>query len=101
MDHAFVAALTRRASLLTLGSAGLAALAQPMVSSAKKKKKKQKKGDVNQFCKKQVDQCRTFLSASCEGEGQAACLLAVETCCPEFGTCNFAGFFDCIAQFQS
>jgi hypothetical protein len=51
MDQAFVAALTRRAFLVTFGTAGLAALAQPIASSGKKKKKRKKKGDVNQFCK--------------------------------------------------
>lgn len=82
-------ALTRRASLTTLGVAGLAALTRPTASSAKKKDDKFKK------CKKQVDDCTTFLLASCDGT-PAECTV-VAACCDELKHCHFDSFMFCVA----
>jgi hypothetical protein len=81
--------LTRRASLAAAGAAGLAAFAHPITIDGKKKKRK-KKGDINQFCKPQVEQCIAFNnpSGACEGDPYCAC-------CSFFATCNMAGWFDC------
>jgi hypothetical protein len=90
--------LTRRASLLTLGTAGLIAeLARPFAVSARKKhgKSKGKKVDPDKLCKKQIQQCLDFLTPKC-GE-DARCVATANLCCPVLGDCEFAGFFDCVA----
>jgi hypothetical protein len=89
-------ALSRRASLLTLGSAGLAAaFARPVTTSAKKKhgKSKGKKGDATKLCKQQVGQCLELFTPNCTNP---TCLAQLERCCPVLGDCEFAGYFDCI-----
>jgi hypothetical protein len=92
MDSGSFDALTRRASLLTLGAAGLAGVAVPMVGLAKKKKKK-KKGDVNKFCKQQVSDCQTFVTVQCAGNPD--CLDALP-CCDPLATCDFGGWLNCL-----
>jgi hypothetical protein len=97
-------AITRRAALMTLGSAGLATLAgltQPMAADAKKKNrnknKNKNKGDVNKRCKKQVGQCTITLAPLCEGNEDCPAILA---CCSFLGACNVTGFFDCLIEAQ-
>jgi hypothetical protein len=85
-------ALTRRASLVALGAAGIAALGQTDRISAKKKR------DVNQLCKRQVSQCLDFYLPRCE---DGSCLARFDRCCPQFGTCNFFGFYDCLRDAMS
>jgi hypothetical protein len=85
-------ALTRRASLLGLGTAGLAALVIPIASHAKKKKKK--KGNVNKLCKQQVSECNIFVTGTCESD--AECLAEASACCPLLATCDFNGFLACL-----
>jgi hypothetical protein len=85
-------ALTRRASLVALGAAGIAALGQTDRMSAKKKR------DVNQLCKRQVGQCLAFFIPQCE---DAACHARINLCCPQFGTCSLSGFYDCAQAAQS
>lgn len=94
-------ALTRRASLLTLGAVGLASLAPTNAIHAKKKrrKKKRKNGDIFKFCKKQVGQCLDFFLPSCEDD--LICQATVETCCPEVGQCDFTGFILCLDDAQA
>jgi len=94
VNHVAFDALTRRASLTTLGIAGLAGVAGPLPSQAKKKRKK-KKFDVNKFCKTQVSQCETFVTAECGQNPSPNCLAAL-TCCDELATCDFPGFVGCI-----
>lgn len=96
MDGNAFDALTRRASLLTLGAAGLASLGTPGVASARKKRKK---GDVNALCKQQVSQCLAFFIPLCGAT--ASCLARFNLCCPQLGTCNFSGFNDCLRATQS
>jgi hypothetical protein len=91
MDPVSFDALSRRASLMTLGTAGLAALASPLTVDAKKKKKK--KGDVNKLCKRQIGECNTFVTITCAGDPE--CLDALP-CCQELKTCDFAGFLNCL-----
>lgn len=81
--------ITRRASLLTLGSATLAAALPPEITAADKKTKKIKK----KKCKKQVGQCTTFLSGACLGD--PVCESAI-TCCGLFANCNAAEALPCI-----
>jgi hypothetical protein len=86
-------AWTRRASLLTLGIAGLGTLGAPLADA---KKRKKKKGDVNKFCKTQVEPCVTLLPESCGGNEE--CIEAMTACCAFLGTCDYLGLVDCIAD---
>jgi hypothetical protein len=98
MDPVSFDALTRRASLVSAGATGLAALATPMLAEGKKKKKT-KKGDVNKLCKQQVGECTDFLLPLCMGDPQ--CLVQVPICCEEFATCDSAGFLNCLLSLSS
>jgi hypothetical protein len=97
MNNGTFEALTRRASLMSLGTAGLIALTNPFVAGAKKKqgKNKGKNGDVNKLCKGQVGECTTALTALCAGDPDCQDLIA---CCSNLGRCNFTSFLDCQLQ---
>src|SRR5262249_24476694 len=89
--------LTRRASLLRLGTAGLTAvLANPLSASARKKhgKSNSKKVDPNRLCKAQVKQCLDFFTPRCGDD--VPCVEAANECCPVLGDCELAGFVDCV-----
>jgi hypothetical protein len=87
--------LTRRASFMALGTAGLvAAVVNPIAAEAKRKKTK-KKWDVNKLCKKQVGSCTTLVTSLCAG--QADCL-ALFGCCPILGSCDITGFLTCFTE---
>ena len=88
-------ALTRRASLLTLGAAGLKAAAFPTAASAKKKHGKKKNEDANALCKRQIASCTTFFNAA--SAGNPAFLARVAQCCPLLGTCQLAETFACLS----
>jgi hypothetical protein len=93
--------VSRRASLMTLGGAGLAALlAAPFATGAKKKnnnnnKKRKKKtrrkidAAVAAACGAQIGQCQTFLTAMRSNAQQVAC-------CQLLTDCNFTAFGACI-----
>jgi hypothetical protein len=98
MDHLAFDALSRRASLMSFGTVGLAAaLTNPTTTAAKKnnrnKRKKRKKGDANELCKKQVGRCTTFITDICQREEGCE---AESACCSILQNCNFNGFFLCI-----
>jgi len=84
-------ALSRRASLVALGAAGLAAAFAAPIADAKNttKKKARKK------CKKQVGQCLVFLEGRCAGD--PACIANSVRCCPFLGNCDVIGFFACFS----
>jgi hypothetical protein len=89
------AAMSRRCTLLTLGSAVVAAAAGgPTTTSAARRGKK-----TNNRCQNQVGGCRSVIAAVCELE-PAQCLAAVD-CCSSLGTCNVTAFFDCLAAVSS
>jgi len=86
-------ALTRRASIVTLSTAGLAAaLADPFTARANKKGGKNKKKCKNP-CSTQVGQCTTTIATLCAGE--PSCQDSLQ-CCPILGRCDFSGFFACL-----
>jgi hypothetical protein len=88
-------ALTRRASLMTLGVAGLAGLAGPLGAEAKKK------GKGNDKCKKQVDTCRSGVAQLCEivfSEDAEVCVPLFEPCCEFLKSCNAAQAFACAVE---
>jgi hypothetical protein len=90
---------SRRASLLHLGGAALAAgLLGPTVAGAKKGGKKGK-----QKCKKQVDKCRTGVTDLCAALftedfhflTPVECASAFKPCCERLAGCNAAAAFQC------
>jgi hypothetical protein len=83
---------SRRASLMTLGKAGLAALASPLSTVAKKKRAGKK---AKQKCQRQVGQCTTFLLPLC-GE-DPDCLTFAQQCCALTGNCDPVGFINCVS----
>ena len=86
--------VTRRASLLALGAAGLAGVFARTATEPAAAKKKQ-----NHACKKQTDQCVAVFTPGCAGD--PACLATLDLCCPIIGRCDFNGLFDCFeAQFH-
>ena len=97
--------VSRRATILALGTAGLTALAHPFAVEARKKKgsKSNKKGNRNtkrcrepvDRCAPQVAQCTTVLSALCGGNPD--CLDSV-ACCSFLGSCDAQTFLTCLAN---
>jgi hypothetical protein len=87
-------ALTRRASLVSAGTAGLAALAIPIAAKGKKRKKRKTKGDVFKLCKAQEADCAFVVESECQGDTQ--CLIQGLQCCEFLATCDIAGFLACL-----
>ncbi len=87
-------ALSRRASLMTLGGAGvstLAAVARPITADARKQSAAKK---AKKKCKKQIGPCVTAVAPDCSGD--PACLAGVRRCCGLAGICDIIGFFTCL-----
>jgi hypothetical protein len=94
-------AVSRRASLLTLGGMALAAV--PSAAKGGKKRKKRKRGAgggsnagqqlVQARCASQVAQCRTSFTPICQGD--AGCLARL-SCCDLFATCDGTGAVSCL-----
>ncbi len=94
--------VSRRATILTLGTAGLTALAHPFTVEAKKnggknKKKGKKKScaDQEDRCAPQVAQCTTVLGALCGGRPDCQDSVA---CCSFLGSCDAQTFLTCLAN---
>lgn len=104
MDTRTFDRLTRRASLMALGTAGLAALATPVpplaadAKSKKKNRKKKEKAISLQRCKKQVGPCTTLVTANCNQSED--CLKGVP-CCEFLGRCDGIGFVSCVIEAQA
>jgi hypothetical protein len=95
MNHDHFDALTRRASLLALGAAGLAAFVSPTSNARdkrKRRKKKRKNDDATKLCQKQVEACASFIRDNCGGED--GCVDEID-CCPILANCSFDGFLFC------
>jgi hypothetical protein len=90
MDNGTFDALTRRAALVTLGVAGLAALASPTANAKSTTKKKAKKK-----CQQQVGQCATYLTGVCSSR---ECPPELITCCDRLAVCDFARFQACFVE---
>lgn len=88
--------LTRRASVLSLGVAGLGAAIPSLTAGAKDRKKK--KGDANKRCKTQVASCKAFFTGQCGSQVNSPQCAVVLGCCDALGTCNFSGLATCLAQ---
>jgi hypothetical protein len=96
VTHRAAEVVSRRASLLTLVVAALAAgLAPPLGAEAKKSaaKKARKK------CKRQVGQCTAFFFEICERpemECTAENFERIRRCCAPLQSCNARGFLSCL-----
>jgi hypothetical protein len=99
--------ISRRASLGTLGAAGVTALAAlsgvRSTAARKKGKGKKKRGSANvarqadQKCAQQKQQCVDFVKESCP-VGDQECALDAILCCRIAGECDIIGFLLCIAE---
>ena len=86
--------VSRRGSLQTLGSVALAAaVSAPSLVRARKGGNNSGNG-ANRRCRRQVAGCRKVVLELC-GDEEDVCE-AVLACCPSFGTCNVAAFFECV-----
>lgn len=100
--------LSRRASLVTLATAGLATLASPIVAEGKSKKTTKKstkkatkkcKKDLAECtaqerqCSRQVDECIPVVTAACGGGPGCQEVIA---CCQFLRDCDVTSFLDCI-----
>jgi hypothetical protein len=107
--------LSKRRSLLALGSAGVIALLTAPTSSsvkARKKRKRRKKAaeacppvvedcttEISQTCVKQKDECNAFFAPLCaEEDAPRNCTEAIAICCESLGTCQATFFLDCFMQ---
>jgi hypothetical protein len=104
-------AVSRRATLATLGAAGAAALIHPLVADAKTKNKKKSKKKSGQNgieqcqqqlaqctaqgadCTAQVADCTTFVTAIC---GSDPSCQDVVGCCALLESCQAAAFLTCL-----
>jgi hypothetical protein len=91
MNEVTFDALTRRASLASLGAAGVAALALPLAADAKNKTKKKAK----KKCKSQIEPCVTILTEA-EGSCDPDCVAQITACCQFAGNCDFNGWLTCL-----
>jgi hypothetical protein len=104
--------LSRRASLVMLGTPGLATLASPVVADAKNNKNKNKnknrsekkaakecKKDLAECsaqdlqCSRQVEECTPLLTAVCGGDPEC---LGVIACCQFLEDCDVTAFLACV-----
>jgi hypothetical protein len=94
MNNVSFDTLTRHASRLSLGAAGLTSLAAqptPVIADAKKRNANKK---AKQKCQSQVGQCVSNTASLCNGD--AACLAKTELCCAFFGSCDLPGWIACL-----
>jgi hypothetical protein len=88
-------ALSRRASMLAIGGAALAASAAPMPTRAGKASKKAKKR-----CKRQVGQCESMIAPACAAAdllvSEEECVDTLLPCCQPFKDCQADAVFDCL-----
>jgi len=93
MDAGAFDALSRRAFLVALSTAGVVAALGGAFQAEAKKRGGKKKTSGRDRCASQLAQCTTSITAFCAGE--PTCLDAVP-CCPILETCDFSGFFACL-----
>lgn len=95
MNDRVITALSRRASVLTLGALGASVALAPVASSARNRKNKKVKKKARQKCQQQVDQCNDFVIVECNG--QADCIAEGQVCCSSLAECDLTGFLNCLA----
>jgi hypothetical protein len=109
------AAMSRRASLLTLGGTALAATipdwslveAKKKGKNARKRARKCKKNNrtdndnANDQCEQQLAPCRDFVDDFCAlfnppGPPRDLCIARAIVCCEPIAQCDGEGFFECL-----
>src|SRR3954467_14467317 len=93
MDAGAFDAVSRRASLVALSTAGVAAVLKGSFTAEAKNRGGKHRTKCRDRCSQQVAQCTTTITSFCAGE--SSCLDAVP-CCPILETCDFRGFFACL-----
>jgi hypothetical protein len=94
------AALSRRASLLTLGAARSAAELKPATADAKNKNRNSKvKKKAKQKCEQQVGPCNDFVITQCDAADEA-CISRRLACCAFLGACDVTGLLTCLDERQ-
>ena len=85
--------LARRASLLGLGGALIAAFVAASPAAAKKRKK-----DPNKLCRRQENRCVLPVLAMCVRNDipEEICEASFLSCCRFFNTCNAAQALECL-----
>jgi hypothetical protein len=97
MTQRAAAAVSRRASLLSLGGAAVAAtLAAPSVGEAKKKSGNKCKKKEKNRCNNDTDACEATLTTACMGDTD--CITLLTPCCE---TCSANGFLTCFIAAES
>jgi hypothetical protein len=100
MDDVAFDAVTRRASLVSLGLAGLAAfLADAITGEAKNKNKKITK-KAKQKCQSQVGQCTASYTVFCDNITDnpvdlQECVDSYRPCCEFLADCDAGAFLNC------
>jgi hypothetical protein len=94
------AGISRRASLMSLGAAGIVALANPLTGEARKSGKKNRKKCKSKTsqqeedrCPGQVEPCTDFLDTFCGGRPEC---LDHSACCAFLETCEVNTFLTCL-----
>jgi hypothetical protein len=94
------AGISRRGSLMSLGAAGIVALASSVTAEARKsgkKNRKQCKSKTTQQeedrCPGQVEPCVEFITAFCTGDPEC---LGQTSCCSLLNTCDVNTFLVCL-----
>jgi hypothetical protein len=84
--------LSRRTSLLALGSAAVTAVTPTRTSA-----KKHHGGKTSKQCQQQASDCITFITDLCNQQTTPQeCKTLFLPCCPPFGTCNVSKALTCI-----
>ena len=89
-----VAAIARRASLLTLGGVVLATVAPAATTRAGKAGKRAGK-KAKKKCKRQVGQCRAAWAEICMGD--ASCESHAFPCCEHLARCDAGAYVACVS----
>lgn len=93
---------SRRDSLLTMGTAGVALLAQPArveASKSGKKSRKKARKQAKKKCKKQAPQCTEFVEDLCADTGPSlVCEAKLSPCCDFLAQCQTTAFLTCIFE---
>jgi len=87
-------ALTRRASLVGVGTAAMSTLASTFVEARNANRKSRKRIDTKarKTCHTQAGQCTSRLEGLCANDPGCLALIA---CCEFAGRCDFTGYITC------
>src|SRR5215217_3197010 len=93
MDAGSFDALSRRASLVALSTAGVVAALRGSFPAEAKKRGGKHKTKCRDRCAQQVAQCTTTITSLCVGAPECQDSIS---CCAIPENCDFTGFFGCL-----